>query len=111
MSRRTRRTAQDLLAELLNLLGPDARLLHAHEREWASITFTGARHRFVFELPDASLVTPAVRRAIAGLPEHEFTVRGEIVADCTATLGLPMPNDQEPAVRLLVIELLTVVAD
>lgn len=44
---------------------------------WASATFTGARHRIRLTLPD----TPESRHWLAGLPEHEFTIRGHLVAD------------------------------
>jgi hypothetical protein len=119
MSRRAGRTAQDLLSQILALLGPGIRLLHAHEREWASITFTGARHRFVLEIPESAMIQPAILRALTGLPDHEFNLRGEIVADCTYTIGMPLPGVPSPVPpalpsageRLLVVELLTVIAD
>lgn len=111
MSRHTSRTAHALLAQLIAVLGPNAQLLHAHEREWASITFSGARHHFVLEIPEQAATDPGFLRALAGLPEYDFALSGEIVADCTATIGMPMHGGRDASVRLVVIELLTVVAD
>ncbi len=119
MSRRNSRTAHDLLAQLNALLSPAAQLIHAHEREWASITFAGSRHRLIFEIAEQDIASAAVQAALSALPEHEFTLRGEIVADCTATIGLPQPtpmptaaaSNKHAGVRLLVVELLTVVSD
>lgn len=108
MIRDKARPAPQLLGQLRQLLGPEAALLHAQEREWASITFAGARHRFVFELPEPALTGGPMLTTLAALPEHEFRLGSAIVADCTATLGMPMPGDGAPGTRLLVIEVLTV---
>lgn len=62
----------------------------------------------MFELTEAALASRAVTQALAALPEHEFRLRREIVADCTATLGMPMPGAAAEGTRLLVLEILTV---
>jgi hypothetical protein len=111
MNRRNSRTAQDLVAQLADLLGTTVSLVHAHEREWASITFSGSRHRLIFEVPELAVESAPVQRALAALPDHEFRLRGEIVADCTATIGMPMPSQGQADHRLLVIELLTVATE
>jgi hypothetical protein len=111
MDYRKSRTARDLLTQIIDLLGPQIRLLHAHEREWASITFTGSRHRLVFEVPVDADESPTLQLALQALPDHEFSLRGEIVADCSATISTPVPDNAGAGRRLLVIELLTVSAD
>lgn len=109
MSRRPSRTARLLIGEICALLGPAAQLVHAHEREWASITFTGARHRLVLEIAEEAMTWPSLLQSLERLPEHEFRLRGEIVADCSVTIGLPLSGGRAD-VRLVVIEILTVVA-
>ncbi|MGB7407777.1 MAG: hypothetical protein WA908_04675 [Pontixanthobacter sp.] len=53
-----------------------------HEKAWASITFVGARHtmRLVFDGADA---VAAGEIFLVDLPDHEFTLPGQLVADAT----------------------------
>jgi hypothetical protein len=44
---------------------------------WASVTFTGARHLLTLE----GAGSPALDAWLAGLPEAEFALRGNLVAD------------------------------
>lgn len=44
---------------------------------WASATFTGARHLLTLAAPPS----PALDAWIAGLPEAELRLRGQLVAD------------------------------
>lgn len=44
---------------------------------WASVTFTGARHRMVIAVDD----TPATETWLAALPELDLPLRGHLVAD------------------------------
>lgn len=69
-----------LLAELHALTQARGTLLRHLQRPWASITFSGMRHElaFVFEGNEA---TAAGEAFIAALPDHEFAIRGQIVAD------------------------------
>ncbi len=79
--RRTRRGPRELLADAItNLCDGKGRIASHSELSWASITFAGARHRLglVFEGQDA---VEAGERFIAALPDHEFTIRGQLVAD------------------------------
>lgn len=84
----TRRTdvAARLVRTVLDGLGADATLHKADEREWASATFSGARHEIdlFIRLPSADAQPPAF---LAQLPEWEFNLPGEIVADCSVTLA------------------------
>ncbi len=52
------------------------------ERNWASITFAGARHRLEL-LFEGAVAVDAGERLIACLPEHEFTIPGQLVAEAT----------------------------
>lgn len=73
-----------LLGELLRLSGAQAQLLHHRERPWSSATFSGARHSFRLAFEGAEAVA-AGEALIAALPDHEFHVRGRLVADATVT--------------------------
>lgn len=78
---RRRRTAGERLVEALTTLAQNrARISRHTESSWASITFAGTRHRveLVFEGEDA---VEAGECFIAFLPEHEFAIPGQLVAD------------------------------
>lgn len=99
-----------LLRQLGEMFGPGAEAGLCHEREWASATFSGARHSIDYRLPlagpDAQM--PA---ALADLPDHEFCLPGDIVADCSVALR-PRTSDASGNWWLpVLIEILTVKAD
>lgn len=79
--RRKLRGPRELLADaLVGLAGGHGSIVTHSEKSWASITFAGARHRveLVFEGEEA---VEAGECFIAFLPEHEFAIRGNLVAD------------------------------
>lgn len=76
-------------------------------RRWASITFTGARHRLGLRLAGAG-ARAAAGAFLDGLGEREFNLRGHIVADIA--LKGEVAADGEDAVRFT-LEALTVEAD
>lgn len=84
-----------LLREVLALAGPEAQFLRHSERFWSSATFCGARHTVVLVFEGASAVTQG-EAFIAALPDHEFTLRGCLVADATVPSvehsALPLPR-------------------
>ena len=83
--RRPRRTPSDRLREALLALGEHRGQVLAHsERAWASITFAGARHGFILLFAGEDAVA-AGERFIAALPDHEFALAGQLVADATVT--------------------------
>ncbi|MBB4859062.1 hypothetical protein HNO88_002388 [Novosphingobium chloroacetimidivorans] len=73
-----------LLSELLTLSGPLAQLVRHAERPWSSSTFSGARHEFALTFEGAEAVA-AGEHLIAALPDHEFRLRGSLVADAGVT--------------------------
>ena len=86
-SKRTarRRTAGERLAEALGSLAQGrARIISHAESAWASITFAGTRHKLVLEFTGSEAVE-AGECFIAFLPEHEFTLPGQLVADAAVT--------------------------
>jgi hypothetical protein len=52
-------------------------------RQWASVTFTGARHEMTLRL-DGEDAEAAADRFTAGLDVAEFALRGHILADIVA---------------------------
>ena len=54
------------------------------ERSWASATFAGTRHSLTLTFCGSEGVT-AGEGFIARLPEHEFTLPGQLVADAAVT--------------------------
>lgn len=94
--RKARRTTGERLREAVQTLAGDQGevLLHS-ETAWASITFAGTRHRLriAFEGPEA---VAGGEDLVAALPEHEFAIPRQLVADATvcgveSTL-LPVPR-------------------
>lgn len=82
---RPRRTLADRVrAALMGLTGGAGTVLAHEEKAWASITFAGTRHEVVLEFCGAEAVA-AGETLIERLPEHEFTLPGQLVADATVT--------------------------
>ena len=82
-TRHGRRMPTDRLRAALNALAEGHAQIVSHlEKPWASITFAGTRHTLslVFEGHDA---VAAGEDFIAILPEHEFTIPGQLVADAS----------------------------
>ncbi|HEY6814021.1 MAG TPA: hypothetical protein VI168_00645 [Croceibacterium sp.] len=76
--------ADRLRESLLELAQHKATILTHSEKSWASLTFSGARHRLAL-LFDGAEAIEAAERFIAFLPEHEFDILGHLVADATVT--------------------------
>jgi hypothetical protein len=67
----------------LQTIGAGAGTLLCHrERPWASITFSGTRHTAAYAFVGLEAVA-AGERFVSDLPEHEFTIPGQLVADAT----------------------------
>src|SRR5690606_40953640 len=80
-----RRDASEALrVALLDLAQGRAAILAHTERSWASVTFAGARHRIELAFEGAEAVE-AGELFIALLPEHEFALPGQLVADAAVT--------------------------
>ena len=78
-------------------------------RPWSSATFDGERHRLDLRLHgDAPTVGDALDRLIAALPDAEFEIPGQIVAEARL-VSLSVDPDPNVAALALVIEVLTVV--
>ncbi len=104
---RTGRTPwMPLLAALLDLAGGRGELLRHAETNWASVTFTGTRHTVVLVFAGDAAVA-AGELFIAALPEHEFAIPRQLVADAAVVRAdhstLPQPR-LEVEVQLLLLD-------
>lgn len=78
-------------------------------RPWSSATFDGERHRFELRLlGDAHAVGEGLDRLIEQLPEAEFDLPGEIVAEAKLVAVRADP-DPRVAALALVIEVISIV--
>ena len=75
-----RRPWLQLLTAVMDLAGGQAELLRHAETPWASVTFCGSRHAMALAFSGIEAIA-AGEAFIAALPEHEFTVARQIVAD------------------------------
>ena len=95
-----------LLSALMALAGGKAELLRHAERSWASVTFSGTRHTVALSFTGSEAVA-AGESFIAALPDHEFTVPRQLVADAAVIAvehtALPEPK-LEVTVELLLLE-------
>ncbi len=82
--KRMRTPGERLLDALAELAQGKGHLIRHNERNWASITFAGTRHR-VEMLFEGEGAVEAGECFIAFLPEHEFAIPGQLVADAVVT--------------------------
>ncbi len=71
-------------------------------RDWASATFTGARHevRIVLDGPGAEA---AADRFLAGLDDHDFALRDHFVASAALADSRRAPGGVELRIELLIV--------
>ncbi|MFO6448527.1 hypothetical protein ACLBKU_15440 [Erythrobacter sp. NE805] len=79
-----RNLADRVRSALLGITAGHGTLLGHAETAWASITFAGTRHEVVLEFCGAEAVAYG-EELIERLPDHEFTLPGQLVADATVT--------------------------
>ncbi len=97
--RRARSGPEAHLLAALSALGEGlGRLLSHNESPWASVTFSGARHSVVLEFAGVEGVV-AGEVLIDALPEHPFTIPGQLVADAAV---IAVEHTALPAPRLVV---------
>lgn len=74
--------SERLLREVREVAGPLAEIVSHAETPWASITFSGSRHTIVLRFAGCDAVSDG-ESFIALLPDHEFRMRGQLVADAS----------------------------
>jgi len=95
LSPRLRHPSLQLLDAVMRLAGPHADLMSHAERPWASVTFTGMRHTITVHFSGLG-GADAADAFIHALPEHEFTIRGQLVADAAVSevLHITVPHER-----------------
>ena len=84
MLRPRRSLADRVRAGLMAITGGAGTVLAHEEKAWASITFAGTRHEVVLEFCGADAVV-AGEELIERLPDHEFAIPRQLVADAAIT--------------------------
>ena len=78
---RTRCSAADRVrSALAELHAHRGQVLTHNEKAWASITFAGTRHSLALLFAGEDAVE-AGEQFVASLPDHEFAIPGQLVAD------------------------------
>lgn len=96
--RRRKTPAERLRAALGELAGGQAEIVSHAERSWASVTFAGTRHSVGLMFDGAEAVAMG-EAFIDALPDHEFTLPRELVADAAI---VAVEHSLLPAPRLTV---------
>jgi hypothetical protein len=73
-----------LLSAVLQLAGGQATFVRHTERPWSSATFSGSHHAIALRFTGAEAVK-AGEAFIEALPEHEFAIPRQLVADAVIT--------------------------
>lgn len=101
-----RRPWRVLLSAVTELAGGKAELLRHVESPWASVTFAGTRHTIVLAFTGEDAVA-AGEAFMTALPDHEFTIPRQLVADAAVVsvehTMLPQPK-LTVEVELLLLE-------
>ena len=92
--------ARGMLRALRQLL-PDATMSVIHERPWHSLTFSGVQV-FISAILHSGYNAEFVTRITQTLPEHEFELSGQLVADIAV---IEMASVENPG-RLMIDALL-----
>lgn len=104
--RPARRPWLGVLSAILELARGKGELVRHAERPWASVTFAGTRHSVVIAFSGAEAVA-AGEEFLACLPDHEFTIPGQLVADAAIlrVYHTAAPDERlECEVELLLLE-------
>jgi hypothetical protein len=96
--RRRLSPADRLRAALITLADGHGTVTDHGERSWASITFAGTRHQVTLVFEGAAAVE-AGEKFVAFLPEHDFAIPGQLVADATVSA---VDHQMLPAERMVV---------
>ncbi|MFA7585365.1 MAG: hypothetical protein WCY11_04095 [Novosphingobium sp.] len=105
-ARPARRPWLALLSTVMTLAGGKAELVRHSERAWASALFSGTRHAIVLAFTGEEAIASA-DTLIARLPDHEFAIPGQLVAEVLIAridqTTLPQPR-MELELELLLLE-------
>jgi len=104
--RSARAPAQRLREAIAALAGPAGEIIHHAESNWASISFSGTRHRLDLRFSGMEGIE-AGEGFVEALPEHEFAIPRQLVADAAVRkveqAWLPEPH-LGVSIELLLLE-------
>lgn len=100
----TRAPWLSVCSTVLALAGEEVQLVAHQERPWASATFSGTRHKLTLRLSEGVTLARAEQLQRV-LPDHEFSIPGQIVADAAVTAVV---RDFEAATATVTCELLLI---
>jgi|GEM_PF-372255 len=84
-----------VIAQLLELAGPDSSVIATSSRPWASATFVGVRHKIILRISGTDHAEHADHFTEA-LPEAEFSISGHIVAETCVDARQSIDDNYEP---------------
>ena len=73
------RSNRERVKDAVRSLAGDGNILSHEVHDWASITFSGARHRLLVRFEADAIA--AGERFVADLPQHEFAIPKLLIAD------------------------------
>jgi hypothetical protein len=88
-----------VLSAVLDIAGQRVEFLRHNERAWSSVTFTGTRHVIGLRFAGEDAVADG-EAFIAQLPEHEFTIPRQLVAEAAVTSVDHQFGDNGPVLTL-----------
>ena len=74
------RLARAICAHIVNFMNFTPSIEAISSRDWASVTFSGARHEVILRL-EGNSAAAAADLFLDGLAERDFSLRGHILAD------------------------------
>lgn len=80
----TLKRRQQLTDALMEVTGGLGEISEHSAKPWASITFSGSRHKVVMDFEGSDAVE-AGELLLDRLPDHEFAIPGQLVADAEIT--------------------------
>lgn len=98
------RNADALKQELAEISGNAGTLLVHSQRRWGSTSFNGVRHELTYAF-DGQQAVQQGELLIALLPDHDFTIPGQLVADATVEVT---EHRQDPPRLTVTMQLLLV---
>jgi len=99
----SRRDVGSLLAwQISALAGTDHDVNMIRERNWASITFSGIRHKMAISREVKTVADDAMSFLVETIANHEFDLPGHFVADI-------LIDDQPGRDNSIIVEILTII--
>lgn len=90
------------LLRALQPMLPEASFRIIHERPWHSLTFAGTQ--ICISVQFAGVPADSVEHFMQRLPDHEFDLSGQLVADIAVTEACLVTGEQSLVIHALVLD-------